>query len=536
MFGFSDGTLCTPEELLNVLFTRKYRGAQFGVWNLKFDSGSILHHLPVKALQSLRRENKTVHGGLTYKYYPHKFLRISKGKNSVTFWDLMPFYGSSLEAAAQRWLGEGKNKLRTKRFTRQFVRLNWREIGDYCVRDSWLTKRLGDLFLANLRRFGLRPSALYSQASISFNYFRDRAGIVDVWPLWRSRKRLLRFACEAYAGGKFEVTTRGRFTGHEYDINSAYPFEMSKLIDLKDAKVLYSPDPPPDATYGFARVKVHFPKPFNHPLPVKIKQLNTYPIGTFQTTITKNELEWLRSHGIAVKVLEAYWIRCATDRTPYAACIDDLWNLKGEYKDKDPGMYYTVKTFINGFYGKTVQLTKQPNGDLKAGPGWNPVYGAIITANTRLRVSDFQRKLGKSCLAVHTDSVLTTRRVPDSTLGSSLGQWAHETSGDGVIIASGIYQIGKKLADRGFRLMKGPTWLDRLESAGCASEIHLKETRPLSWLDALHRSRPNDINLFLDLDKTLNLNCDRKRYWTRKATGASLLRGAEHSTPRVVFQ
>ncbi|KKM27469.1 hypothetical protein LCGC14_1574390 [marine sediment metagenome] len=536
MFGVSDGNILRPDQIPKDFFTRRYRGKNFAVWNLKFDSGSILHHLPVRSLEILRRDNKVSHDGYRYTYYPHKFLRISQGKNAVTFWDLMPFYGSSLEAAAQRYLGEGKKEIRTKRFTRDFVKANWREIGEYCVRDCWLTKRLGEVFLANLRRFGLRPSALYSQASISFNYFRDNAGIVDVWPMWRSCKRLLRFACEAYAGGKFEVTTRGRFTGHEYDINSAYPFEISKLLDLKNAKIVYTPEPPPDADYGFCRVDVHISAPHPHSIPIKLKTLNTFPIGTFSATITKAELEWLRAHHIPVKIKEAYWIKCASRKRPYADVIANLFKLKAEYKGKDPGMYYTVKTFSNGFYGKLVQLTPQPNGSLRAGPGWNPVYGAIVTANTRLRVSEFQRRLGKACLAVHTDSIITTREIPKSELGADLGDWAHELSGEGVIITSGIYQLGHKLADRGFRLRAGPTWLDRLREHPKASKLHLKETRPLSWLDALHRSRPDDINLFLELDKTLDLNCDRKRLWTRKASGASLLRGREHSAPRVVYQ
>ncbi|GAI50219.1 unnamed protein product, partial [marine sediment metagenome] len=82
-----------------------------------------LNHLPDEKKEELRVKLKVSYNGYTYRYIPDKMLRITKGKNSVNFWDIMPFYHSSLDAAAQKYLGKCKLGSNPNLFTPDYVKL-----------------------------------------------------------------------------------------------------------------------------------------------------------------------------------------------------------------------------------------------------------------------------------------------------------------------------------------------------------------------------------------------------------------------------
>jgi len=531
MFALSNGHVFNLSDIPQVFFAHKYRGGNFIAFNLKFDSGSLLYNIPVKVLNYLREHNQVHYNGYNYKYIPHKMLRIRRGKNAVTFWDIFGFYGMGLDAAAKKYLGKSKLEVETKEFTAEYVKRNYDKLAKYCIRDAALTKELADLYLSKLHAIGLYPSNLYSTASVAFQYYKQSCDIVTVWRFWEEVKPLLRYGCEAYYGGKVEITARGAFDGYEYDINSAYASEIAKLIDITDCKVRRLRKYDRDATYGYYRVYINNLTGIHHSIVHKRKNMNIYPAGSYYATITQAELEYLQRYNIDVLVLEGYGLYIKKVRYPYRSTVLKLQAIKEEYKETDLFVSNIAKLCNNSFYGKMAQLIEDYDGNLIAGVGWNSLYSSVITANIRLKVAQVQNDLGSACIAVHTDAVTTTILLPARYLGDKLGQFVLKHQDKGIMILSGMYQMGSKAAYRGFRMPKGFSWYDKLKSMGNRSKTALSFREAKSWITAVIQNKPEEINRFSDVSKELDLNADNKRLWLERTDASKLLSGLEQSLP-----
>ena len=535
MICTSDGDELPPADVPRAFFSRTFRGGDFAVWNIKYDSGSFLQMLPPPVLRELKDKGRVKHEGYAYKYIPHKFLSISHGKNRVKFWDVMGFYHTSLERASRKYLNEGKDELETKSFTAPYISKNYDRILKYCIKDAVLTRRLGEHLLRSLDKLGLRPSSLYSVASVGFEYFKRESGIVDVWRYWEKYPELLRYACASYKGGKFEVTARGSFTGHEYDIKSAYPYEVARLPDIRLSYVQHSKRYVSHADFGFLKCVITNTVAVPTPSGLKKKYLTYYPVGKHEAYLTMPEYEYLTARGVQVDVRDGWYITCK-DTTPYYRdVVSELFKQKERYKESEPLTSNLAKLILNSFYGKMVQVIEQPDGSLKAGSGWNPIYGAYITARTRIKVCEVQHEYGKDCLAVHTDSVILTRPMDAKYLGKGIGMYEHKKSGTGIIIMSGIYEIADKTANRCYDVPDGFTWKKLLEGSGNADTVELEERRVISWIEAVHRDNYELINRFIQVPKKLYLNREYKRAWTKRTTAKALLTGLEHSAPCFIW-
>jgi len=535
IFCTSCGESFTLKDIPYIFFTRKYRDVHFGIYNLKFDSGSILYGLPFSNLNELRIEGQTVHNGYKYNYIPHKRLRISARGHGVTFWNIAQFYNCSLEKAASKYLNEHKDDIETKTFTAEYIKINLDKIKKYCIQDAVLTARLYDYLVNGLKDLALVPTALYSTASLSYQYFRKNSKIEDVWDLWCKHPYYLKLACWSYTGGKFEIYKRGKFTGYNYDINSAYPYEMSKLKSLVGVRLRCKPIYQETADYGFLKVWINNKEGFYLPCAIKAKGLNIYPAGSFYCTITKSEYEYIISLGIDVKIISACWLWTQTEHRPYEKIVNGLYERKTHYKDIDRRQYMLTKIMLNGFYGKCCQLIQKNNGDLMAGNCWNPIYASIITANTRVRLCEICNERPKDIIAVHTDSIILKTAFPQNLIGEKLGQWSLAGHGEGVMVACGVYQLESKTALRGFLLDKYTDLKNILKQAGDAGNIELDSLSVKSWIECVFRNKRHLTNRFIYEKKQLDLNQDLKRNWFEHTTGNKLLNESQESYPLLVF-
>lgn len=535
---------CTPDEdiqpmdIPHIFFEERYLHANFVLYNMKYDSGALLYFLPRDVLHELWERNEVKHDGYWYKYIPHKLLRISRSRSQfVSFWDISQFYKMSLDKASQTYLQERKMDIRTKRFSPKFVKYFRGYIRKYCKRDAWLTQRLGQYLVDKLQSFDIITPSLYSCASVSFQYFRTNTSIVTAWRYYKYHEKLLRMACDSYEGGKFEVTHRGSFEGYEYDLTSAYPYEIANLVDINGAEVLYSKDYQQHATYGFLRCYISNLKDKHIPCGFMDKNVRIYPAGGFFLTITKQEYDYLREINVPVDILDGAWLFVNRVRYPYRKIIDRLFELKSQYKGKDAMLYYVTKVIMNSFYGKCVQVIKTPDGEQIAGAGWNPMYGSVITANTRIKVTRVQNLMADDCFAVHTDSVMTRSPIPDYLIKDGLGEFEFVDKGKGIIIACGMYQIGNTSAFKGFKAKRGESWSNILSGNRKRKHIKYPILHVESWVEAMAKNHATDrINLFAEDVKKIDLNCDVKRLWKGKVTAGDLLDRFENSDHRVVMQ
>jgi hypothetical protein len=551
----SDGTDFHPRQFPDILFDRdKYVDSHFGVYNLKYDSGALTYFFPatvkIELWEKTFADYTSPETGTTYRleYIPHKALFVyTSGKKKLTkIWDISQFFHQSLDSASKRYLNESKQDIETKKFSRQFVKINYARIKSYCVQDASLTARLANFLVDKLSSFSIKTTALYSAASISYRYFSDNAKPITSWRFWERYPELLKYAMDSYEGGKFEITSRGTLDGYEYDICSAYPFELRNLVDISLAKVTKSKHFEPDSQYGFLRVRIDNSSARHIPCGIMTSKVRIYPAGTFYLTITKEEYSYLCSLNIHCDILSAYWLHTPTIKYPYRKVIDKLFSLKSHYKGKDTALYTLTKTLMNSYYGKLCQMIENYNEEIVAGIGWNPMYAAIITANTRIAVTRLQNLLQSDCVAVHTDSVITRKPLDPllvSTTGA-LGIFELQYKGPCTLVACGQYEIDDKSAFKGFEPIKitrdgqpiYESWRDILSRNPGKSKFQYPVLRVQSWLDAAAKGKFEKVNYFENTFKEINLNADRKRNWLRKATTDTLLSGLDPSTHLAVYQ
>ncbi len=532
----------SPESLPGVFFT-DFPNTNFVVYNISFDSGSLLYHLPAEKLNFLRVAGIVYHEGVTYEYIENKQLKMTAGKVKIVFWDIYQYYGTTLNEAAQKYLNAKKIDIETKKFSKSYVRKNRKQIIEYCKQDALLTEQLGYLVMETFKDWDIPVNSLISTAYISELHFTKTCKPYILGPDFIKLQDALKLAYESYSGGVFQCWKRGKGYFYMYDINSAYPEAIAELIDLRDATYVSEPRYMEHSTYSWLRCVVNIEKDLYHPLAVRQRGINFYPIGLFEKCMTKPEYEYLREMGVDIEILEGWHCYAKReDRKPFRDEIHRLYDLKEEMKQKgEKGMRYAgVKILMNSFYGKFMQLTPVLPKDLlefiehevltidqilddaeraklieyKAGRLWNPFYSSYITAQVRLKVLRICNQIPKHAVAVATDSIISTCPLEDYIkIGSGLGEWTKEVEGEGLVIGSGVYQVGKVKKFRGFT-----SKTDFLNYDGDQSQdkIIINAERPYSWKEVLHRGMPKDyINRFHFEDRSLDINFETRRAWER---------------------
>lgn len=504
----SEGDTWNLKDFPGCLFGRKYRNTSFVVWNLRYDSGALLQNLSKSSLSLLWKDGTCHHGGFKYVSVGYKCLTITRGKNAVHIYDLWGFFGTSLEKASQTYLGEGKSGLNPKLFTRSWVRSNFEKVSAYCQRDALLTRDLGRLIVKDFESFGVFPRKLYSTAHVSWTYFRKHCPYEHVKRFWDRDTDVLKAACSSYNGGKFEVTRKGTGTFYELDIVSAYPAQIADLVSIQHARISRKPVHQKDADYGFVDCTLEIPFHLKSPIVVKRNGVCTFPVGRFRRWITKNEYEWAVRNGCGVEIHRAVWLHNDKREYPYRHEIRHLMEEKKRIKKSGDLMrYQTVKIFLNSLYGKFVQMIPK-HGRLEAGAAWNPVFAAFVTSNVRIQLAEAQNKFPSIC-AVHTDSLISSSPLPIQT-GHELGEWEESVSGTGVLLGSGVYQIGSKSKFRGFHTKK--PLLEILPRHGNTWSV--KVTAPRSWREVAFRELDiARINRFETTIKKIRPDFDSKRIW-----------------------
>lgn len=543
MICISDGTFIDPKNSISYLVSN-YINCNFALYNMKYDSGAILYCLPYDTMHELWKNNEVVYNDIIISYIPHKFLQFKISKNeSVRFWDFAQFYKMTLDSAAQKYLNKSKIDIETKTFSKRYVKNNFEKIKKYCIQDANLTLELANYLLDKLEEFGITASKVYSCASISFQYFCEQKAITTVWRYWKYHKQLLEYACDAYQGGKFEITARGSCYAYEYDIISAYPYEISNLVDISRARIRYSKTYENEAIYGFIRCRIKSVHDTALPCGIKLKdEVRIYPTGTLYLTITKNEYDYLLESGIEIKIYDGYWIFVERIKYPYKFTIASLFDIKDEYKNKDMMIYNLAKTIMNSKYGKMAQCIKDKDGNYVAGAGWNPIYASVITANTRIQVTKMQKLLKDKCLGVHTDSIITTEKVDNSLIPGEFGKFSYESEGKTILIGCGVYQLGELSGTKGIRLRKNyyrspDTWQRVLKRSKDKEKIEYPVLHVESWYEAMSKNhKKQKINFFEKTKKIVDLNCDVKRTWLNTTNSKLLLSGLEYSVPKHVIQ
>jgi len=150
----------------------------------------------------------------------------------------------------------------------------------------------------------------------------------------------------AYVGGRVEVFYRKIHSGFYYDINSCYPFAMTKPLPGQYIKM--SPKLPEDKKYLYiAHIKIEVPEMSIPPLPYLTDKHLFFPTGIFEGWYCQPEIELALKLGCKIhKVYQCLYFKPFLDLRYFAM------ELYEKRKASLGFMNETFKILLNAGYGK----------------------------------------------------------------------------------------------------------------------------------------------------------------------------------------
>lgn len=517
-------------DIINFLTHSRYRTKFNWFYNIQFDFESIVKYLNKSELSDLYINGTIEYEGITIDYISKKYFAIKdKNRNYYYFYDLYNFLDTSLDKASKKFLKD--EKLKDIDSAKLNTDLNyWAEnkskIVRYCIYDAQLTKRLADYFWKiiydNLHYYPKRP---FSKGKLSEEYFLANCYVpqIDFLP-----KKVLEYAYNSYYGGRFELLQRGYFEiVYNYDIKSAYPFEISNLIDFSKGNWKRTIKFNADAYVGFYLCSVDILESNFSPVVKKLNDLNIYPNGRFKQYLTRNEIAFIEAHfeNSVIKIVSGYEFYPQKLNYPFKTEIERLYRWKEKEQDED--IKYVIKIILNALYGKFIQIT----GDNLTGKLFNPLYASIITSNTRLKLLNAAFQKPESIIAFSTDSIASTEKLT-MPKNPQLGDFNLDFQGEGVFILSDIYTLWNdtdyKNRIRGFSVTKEKRGEGKHNASILLKDIlaDMNNTiynyytyRPHHLGECLtHHKTLNikqNLNVFSKVKKKIDINGDIKRVWKK---------------------
>ena len=394
-------------EIFDKITNRQCRSALNCWYNLDFDANALLSGiLDRRELTELTITNGTTTevDGIEYeiRYVKSKFLRIrDSNKNIYAHYDVSQFFYTSLDNAAEEWLGKNKieevdaSKFGTKPCDNceevdpscsdcwskqqaiQYVQKHYEVIADYAEKDALLTQELAQELILEGESLDIPMGKPISTGYLSAEYLRENT---DTKPSFYNRD-IQRMFWDSYYGGRFEVFKRGNVGEIAApDINSAYPAIMQNLPDPSTLEwERYSNQLENDgfgfdaspfnfndvckADYGVVRAIVTTdPNNPIQPFAYKIDGKVNYPILTdTEITVIKPIFEFAVKNGLVLDYeLEEAWLGNEIEgETKYPfEFIGDMYSQRKVFEVLDGLLKkgQLLKIILNSLYGKTCQI------------------------------------------------------------------------------------------------------------------------------------------------------------------------------------
>jgi hypothetical protein len=511
----------SAENVIKFLFNKRYQGAWNFFYNLSYDAEVILKLLG-ESLNSYKTSKRLVFKWNDYRleYIPSKRLVIRKKHHSSVFFDISQYYHSSLTDAYQNNIGKLSNdylQMKTKRseFSPYFYKRNKTLVRNYCVQDCKLTKELAEHWIKLFHdAFGFYPLRWISSGYVAEKVLINNK--IDIPKFAEIPYRVQDLAWRSYYGGRFEILKRG-FIGeaHLYDINSAYPYALTQIPDLRKGKWFRRKTILQEAQVGFFHIRASIPDcKYMPPFPFKSNNILIFPTGQFETYVTLAELRACENPKW-YKILDSYQFVPNSDEYPYKDFVEKMYQKRLELKQKKDPLQLPLKVILNSIYGKTSQKVNGRIGNL-----FNPVIASFITGFTRAQLYQFiiQNNLEKETVAFATDSICITRKLDINSV--KLGEFSLDNSANDVFyLQNGFYRFNGRWKQRGLGNL-GSKEIEHLETIERKGKLYykFKVKRSTRLRSSILQDSISNIGMIKEFEREMNLNADRKRLWLGELT------------------
>lgn len=507
-------------------FLLGYEGNWIFFYNLGYDAECILKLLPEQILRSYKwkKELRFSHLGYKIHYIDRKKLTISKGHHSVNCYDIAQYYeNKSLPQAYSENIAKSLDpqylSMKKKRdtFSLYYYSRHKNEVRDYCVSDCILTKELAENWIKTFYdTFGFYPVNW-----ISSGYLAEKVLInndIFVPKFNEISYEVQELARQSFYGGRFELIQRG-FIGecYLYDINSAYPFALTTLLDITNGKWIRTNKIHPKAKIGFFFILAEIADAVKiSPFPFRKKNGTIcYPCGKFKTFVTLDELNMVDDPRIKYIILESYqFIPNKNCDYPFKKFIEDQYSRRMKLQQEKNQLERAIKIILNSIYGKTAQKTNRTMGNL-----FNPVIAAYITGFARSQLYKFVKSynIENETVAFATDSIAVRKKIPNLH-SDKLGEMKLDKEGfDVIFLSNGFYRFNGVWKKRGVGFDNEKKQEIEHEDTRINKDgnlyILVKSTKTTHIKSGILFNRLKDVGKIEEYEKKINLNSDKKRFW-----------------------
>ncbi len=254
-------------------------------------------------------------------------------------------------------------------------------------------------------------------------------------------RALENMAMMAYYGGRFETSATGRIDTqvNEYDINSAYPYNMKKLPCPLCTTWKWTATRPAKGALYVGLLDFFHPNAGRQRwcgFPWRTKE------GALIFPVSGRGCYWSCEIEAAEDVFDAKvkWLggfvaekKCDHDFNDF---VPDIYDFRAELEKKEKGSGIGLKLGLNSIYGKECQGI--------GSAGFRDMIAAgLITARTRAMLIRAMGKHPEDVLMLATDAIYSTRKLDLPTSGVKvLGEWEAATYDNGMfIIMPGLFKM-----------------------------------------------------------------------------------------------
>lgn len=380
-----------------------------------------------------------------------------------------------------------------------------------------------------LRNLGLSPTTLTSPIKAYQNEVLNK---LDLPTIRDMPEEAAEWAYECSHRQWVEAFKIGHWNmAYDYDITSAYASELAKMPDIRYGKWLKASKKPYDAILGFLRGWVSIN---TQPSPIMYEK-ETYtapeyytPTGRWYCYLTQAETDFIQLHQLgSFELIDGWWFvpnkQCPT---PIAQIMQDLHNRKelssGLCKD-------IIKKIMVGCYGKTLESWSDRFGTL-----FNPVWGATVETNTRLKVAEFclqAQASGCNPLHISVDGVLLDAPI-SIPINNELGSWKSSGQAPLIIVSSGTVGFDDSRQTNDNFSLSYNKLRSLISSSPDSSEYKLARPSIVSIPVALSQNAWDKLGDVYGLERSINIQGENKRYYPEAPdTGRELLERAYDSEP-----
>lgn len=482
LFGASTGDyLLRPEhihtfELLNFIIEVGARNPYaFHVgFAFNYDANMILQSLQEKTLERLHKNGQvSLHNNDGTRFHiqfrPSKWFSVTKyeahydgkrnptAKRTVKIYDLFGFFGKSFVKSYEELIGPVPEILSEGKAARSdFASESLEFIEKYWLVEIDMLRELADALRRNLYGAGLRITSWHGPGALA-SYSLRQHGIKASMAVCPTEVR--EAARYAYAGGRFEMFRLGRTMGPIYsvDINSAYPFAITRLPDLTCGtwQRTVRPDASKLARFGVYRVRLlptmdgsfleRSPGPLFHRDPMGNISFPWVLDGWYWSPEVRNLARLPKDRYEIVEGWEYVGSRRAGQALPFE-WLNGIYDKRREWKSLGIASQLALKLLMNSIYGKLAQRVGW-NEEKRTAPPWHQLeWAGWVTSHCRAMLWDVMSRIPREhVIAVETDGLYTT--YDPALLGmkdsKELGSWEVEVYDEILYVQSGMAWLRK---------------------------------------------------------------------------------------------